>query len=568
MEKSDAKPIDAVTRRGILKGTAGIAASALSGLTVAASAKVESQTSAGDETVLARKDVAVAATESGKVAGYVARGIFAFKGIPYAASADGQMRFMPPRKPPPWSGIRSSRQFGPICPQDQGQGRFHDEESFIFRWNNAVQSEDCLRINIWTPGIRDNAKRPVMVWLHGGGFEAGSGHDLPAFDGENLSRRGDVVVVTLNHRLNLLGYLDLSAYGSQYADSGNVGMLDIVAALEWVRDNIAEFGGDPARVLIFGQSGGGAKVGTLLAMPAARGLFHRAVIESGSFPLSNTPEKSRRFAAMVLAELGLTGGEVARLTELPFATLQRAGAAAMQKANGSFDIVNFRSLQSRLLYGPVADGRVLPEVPFGSAAPAISKDVPLMVGTTLNELVTATDHPERLLMTREEALAQVDALYPGKAAQIMTIFEQGSPGATPFALWSRIATAQVRAAAIRQASLKSTQGGAPAYLYWFTWQTPIFDRRPGAFHCAEIPFVFANTDKCDYWTGGGKRPKALSDRMADAWVQFARTGNPSHPNIPQWTPFSSAACPTMISDDEVQLALAPDGAEQAIVQSA
>lgn len=561
-------PIKAVSRRGILMGTAGAAASALSGLPVAAASQAQSQTSSNGDTVLAGKDLAVATTESGKVAGYVARGIFAFKGIPYAAPPVGPMRFMPPRKPAPWSGIRSSRQFGPICPQDQGLGGFHDEESFIFRWNNAVQSEDCLRINVWTPGIRDNARRPVMVWLHGGGFEAGSGHDLPAFDGENLARRGDVVVVTLNHRLNLLGYLDLSAYGSQYADSGNVGMLDIVAALEWVRDNIAEFGGDPGQVMIFGQSGGGAKVTTLLAMPSARGLFHRAAVHSGSFPLTNSPEKSRRFAAMLLAELGLSGNDVGRLAELPFATLQRAGDSVMKRVNGDFELANFKSLASRLLYAPVADGRIVPEVPFGTAAPAVSKDVPLLVGTTLNEVVTAMDHPEYLLMTRDEALAKVANFYPGRAAQIMAVFERATPTASPFALWSRIATAQIRAPAIRQASLKSALGAAPAYLYWFTWQTPVFDGRPGAFHCAEIPFVFANSDKCDYWTGGGRRAKALSDKMADAWIQFARTGSPDHPGIPRWTPFTTAACPTMIFDDDVRLALAPDGAEQAIIEGA
>ena len=558
-----------ISRRGVLKGGALAAVTGVSGLGInrSVNARPAKSHSTNKDPVRAGSNVAIAETKAGKIAGYLGGGIYAFKGVPYAASPEGANRFLPARKPTPWTGVRSSRQFGVICPQDKGNGRLHDEEAFIFRWNDSVEGEDCLRVNVWTPGLRDNGRRPVMVWLHGGGFEAGSGHDLPAFDGENLARRGDVVVVTLNHRLNLLGYLDLSAYGEQYASSGNIGMLDIVTALEWVRDNIAEFGGDPRRVLIFGQSGGGAKVGTLMGMPAARGLFHRAIVESGSFTLTSTRDKSQKLAALLLAELGLGPGDVRKLHELPYAELQRAGAAAMLKANGPFDIINFKTLQKRLIYGPVVDGHVLPELPFGEAAPAISADVPMMVGTTLNELVTATDHPEYERMTRAELAAKVDVLFPSRATEIISVFEQRAPGAKPFDLWSRIAASPIREAAIRQAKLKAAQNAASAYLYWFTWQTPIFDGRPGAFHCAEIPFAFANAEQCDYWTGGGPRAKALGDRVADAWIHFARKGNPSHPGIPAWAPFSPQAAPSMIFDDEVRLELNPDGAEQAVIKS-
>lgn len=274
-------------RRTLLKGAAAMmggaaAAPALAASTAPAAAGGRSARTGLAGEIAAGAGIATVTIEAGKVAGYVADGIHTFKGIPYAETTAGSNRFLPPKKVKPWSGVRSSRAYSFVCPQDKGTGRQNDEEAFVFQWNDSIEGEDCLRVNVWTPGL-DDSRRPVMVWLHGGGFAAGSGNDIPAFDGENLARRGDAVVVTLNHRLNVLGFMDLSHYGEKYARSGNVGMLDIVAALEWVRDNIAQFGGDPSRVMIFGQSGGGAKVSTLMGMPAAKGLFHRAIVQSGSF---------------------------------------------------------------------------------------------------------------------------------------------------------------------------------------------------------------------------------------------------------------------------------------------
>jgi para-nitrobenzyl esterase len=248
---------------------------------------------AGGPSVVAKAGLAEVDTQAGRVGGYVHKGIYTFKGIPYGATTEGASRFVPPSKPASWTGVRSSRQFGHVAPQAARTGWANDEESFMFSWDDGIQGEDCLRVNVWTPGIDDHGKRPVMVWLHGGGYAAGSGQELRSYDGENLARRGDVVVVTLNHRLNVLGYLDLSGYGDKYAGSANAGMLDIVAALEWVRDNIAAFGGDPGRVTIFGQSGGGGKVSVLMGMPAAKGLFHRAIVESGSTLRVRTQESSR-----------------------------------------------------------------------------------------------------------------------------------------------------------------------------------------------------------------------------------------------------------------------------------
>ncbi len=551
----------ALGRRSILKGAAFVAGASATMPVLAATG--DGAPADTDTTVVARAVTAVVEIQTGKIAGYIGRGTYAFKGIPYAATTEGANRFLPPKKPKPWAGVRSSRSYGFICPQDKGTGRQNDEEAFIFQWNDAYEGEDCLRINVWTPGINDNKKRPVMVWLHGGGFAAGSGNDIPAFDGENLARYGNVVVVTLNHRLNLLGYMDLSQYGEKYAQSGNVGMLDIVAALEWVRDNIAVFGGDPGRVMIFGQSGGGGKASTLMGMPSAKGLFHRAAVESGSFSLSSTQEKSRKLAALVVAELGLGPDTIDRLHTLPYADLKRAADAVMRKNNPPMGrVLDIRRLAESLNFGPVIDGKVVPEPLFRGKAPLITADVPMIIGTTLNEFATGINHPEFELMTDADLESRAEAFYPGHGKTVVAAFRQRTPGARPADLWSRIASAPVRQGAVRQAAAKAALNKAPAYLYWFTWQTPILDGRPRAFHCAEIPFVFRNTDRCANMTGGGEDARALSKKIADAWIQFARTGNPNHPGIPEWKPFSPKTAATMVFDNQVELQLDPDGAER------
>jgi para-nitrobenzyl esterase len=574
-EAAVAQSSRAISRRAALKGSAlVIAAGAASAVASTVSAQgVQEETRAPEaksvDSVVARAGSAVVSIESGVIAGYIRRGIFAFKGIPYGNTTAGEHRFAAPRKPQAWTGIRSSRQFGYVAPQDKGTGRLNDEEAFMFQWNDCVEGEDCLRINVWTPGINDNRRRPVMVWLHGGGFVAGSGHDLPAFDGENLARRGDVVVATVNHRLNSLGFLDLSRYSDRYAQSGNVGMLDIVAALEWVRENIAQFGGDSRNVLIFGQSGGGAKVSTLMGMPSARGLFHRAIVESGSFTFSNTQEKSQRLADQILSELQLRPATIDRLHALPYADLRRAGEAALRSVNPPMgSVLDVRDIARNLGFGPVVDGKVLPVAPFSPAAPEMSADVPMIVGTTLNEFVTAMNHPEYELMTEAELESKTDGMFPGRAAQIVAAFRRRTPEAKPFDLWSRIASSPVREAAIRQATAKSALNKAPAYLYWFTWQTPIFDGRPRAFHCAEMPFVFCNTDRCDTMTGGGLNARTLSARMADAWIQFARTGDPNHAAISNWSPFYPGTASTMIFDNDTRQVHNPDSEEQESISDA
>jgi para-nitrobenzyl esterase len=488
-------------RRAMLKGAAALVGGCAASAMLPASAAETPTASAGvkrsSASLLAAKGIAVVATESGSVAGYIHNGSFTFKGIPYADTTEGAHRFMPPLKPKPWVGVRSSRQFGYVCPQGPRAGWANDEEAFMFSWDDGVPSEDCLRLNIWSPGVNDGGRRPVMVWLHGGGYSAGSGQELLSYDGENLARRGNVVVVTLNHRLNVLGYLNLAQYGDRYASSANVGMLDIVAALQWVRDNIAAFGGDPKTVTIFGQSGGGGKVGTLMAMPSATGLFHRAIVESGSILRAGNQEKSQALAELIVTELGINKTTIDQIHSLPYQqlvlTAQKVLRAHTPLPAGG--VPNFRRLSDSLGFGPVVDGSILPAHPFDPQAPAFSADVPMIIGSTLNEFVTAINHPEYEEMTAAELENRVKAMFAAQAPEVLAAFRNRTPSASPFDVWSHIAASSVREAAIAQATAKAALGGAAAYLYWFTWQTPVLNGRPRAFHCSEIAFAFDNTDR-------------------------------------------------------------------------
>ena len=562
---SRSKNMPVVQRRALLQGAAAFACGAAAPGVISgarAAAHVEAPPMAAP--LIARDGVAVAETRAGRVAGYIRNGILTFKGIPYADDTVGANRFMPPVKPKSWNDVRSSRQYGYVAPQGARAGWANDEEAFMFTWDDGVQSEDCLRVNLWTPAVADGKKRPVMVWLHGGGYTAGSGQELRSYDGENLARRGDVVVVSLNHRLNAFGYLDLSKFGDQFAASGNVGMLDIVAALEWVRDNIEGFGGNPQLVTIFGQSGGGGKVSTLMAMPAAKGLFHRAIVESGSILQGVPQENAQRLADAIVGELGLSGATIGQLQTLPYQQILTAADKVLRerRPKTAGGIPNFRRISASLGFGPVVDGKTLPNHPFDPAAPAISADIPMIIGTTLNEFVTAINHPEFEVMSEAELETRVRAIYGQKTMSVIGAFRQRTPRAKPFDLWSHIAASGVRGSAIEQAKLKAAQGRAPAYLYWFTWQTPILSGRPRAFHCSEIAFVFDNTDRCETMTGGGAEPRALAGKMCDAWIQFARTGDPNHPRLPRWPAFSAEAVPTMIFDHPPRVELNPDGAEQ------
>lgn len=516
-------------------------------------------------------------TDSGKVYGYVTDGVVTFRGIPYGASTEGRNRFMPPAKPEPWPGVRSALFWGPIAPQPASSARIHDRESFLFQWEVGHPSEDCLRLNVWTRSINDNAKRPVMVWLHGGGYVYGSAQELHMYPGDNLVRRGDVVSVSVNHRLGALGFANLKQYGEQYSSSPYLGMLDIVAALQWVKTNIANFGGDPNNVLIFGQSGGGGKVSTLMGMPAAQGLFHRAVVESGSLLNYTTQEQSHRVSAGVLAELGLNKNDIGKIQDIPFEQII-AAAARSQEVTAAAGVPS----AGVMAWGPVEDGKILPFHTWNPDAPSYSKHVPLIVGNTLNEFFNSVQmedpgvHSWNLEEVRER-LSGGGGAFPaflrtrlGKAAdQVIQACQKAHPDATPFTVYSIIAAmAMMRLSALAQAERKAAQRGAPAYNYWFQWQTPILDGTPRAFHCSDLPFVFYHTEVCAPMTGGGPEALHLAARMADAWISFARTGNPNHQDLPAWPAFDPKTTPTMIFDNQCVVKNDPDGeVRKAIVQA-
>jgi para-nitrobenzyl esterase len=503
---------------------------------------------------------AIVETAAGKVRGYVRNGIFTFKGIPYAGTTAGEARFLPPAPVTPWAQMRASMSYGPVCPQPVRGGWASDRLAFLFDWDDGHPGEDCLRLNVWTPATDDRSKRPVMVWLHGGGYEAGSSQELPSYDGENLSRRGDVVVVSVNHRLNVFGYLNMAAVGGEkYARSVNVGMLDIVAALQWVRDNVARFGGDPGNVTVFGQSGGGSKVNTLLAMPSAKGLFHKAIVQSGSQLRLASADASAAQAEAVLKELQAQGVGSEQLTQVPAARLVEIATVVKNR------LVSTKPrapTHERLGWQPWLDGTVITSHPFDPQASPLAANIPLMIGTTMHEFSPAGALPEPRSLTKEWLVAEVTKSFGDAAAGIVAAFERGHPGALPYELAGIIsATTVFRSSAVREAQLQSAH--APAYLYWFAWKTPVLDGTPLAYHCAELAFAFDNIDRCANSTGGTPEARELAAKVSQAWIQFARTGNPNHSGLPRWPAVSASALPTMIFDTRCEVKNDPDKEQRA-----
>ncbi len=484
---------------------------------------------------VAQGSAPVATTNTGQVRGATDGGTHVFKGIPYGASTGGEGRFRPPAAPAPWSGVRDALAFAPMCPQV-----IRSLPEIFSSWTfDKDMSEDCLALNVWTPALADGAKRPVMVWFHGGDFSSLSG-SRNVFDGTRLARKGDVVVVTVNHRLNLFGYLQLAQFAPEYADAGNVGLLDLVQALGWVRDNIASFGGDPGNVTIFGQSGGGGKVSCLMAMPAAAGLFHRAVVQSGSYYLeAMSPDASSALTRKLLATLELSPSEAGKLASLPAEVL----IAGMEKAQKTSGGLNFR---------PVADGRALPSGPWVPGAPEVSRNVPLLVGTVATEMTLLTGGGDPAAFTLDEAGLRERLLRwfePGDIDRVLATFRETWPDATPGDLFFAIETdLRMRQGAWQQAGRKAAQGGAPVWLYEVDWRTPVGGGKWKTPHSVELAFVFDNVAKSASMVGTGAEPQALADQMSASWLAFARSGNPDNPAVPHWPAYTDADRSTMVFD--------------------
>jgi para-nitrobenzyl esterase len=455
------------------------------------------------------QNTAIVQTQSGKVRGYIHAGISTFKGIPYAEAK----RFEAAHAPKPWTNVRSSMGYGPVAPLMDATTSVDDESEFVFDHSWGFTNEDCLRINIWSPMKEgDGKKRPVLFWIHGGGFVAGSSQELASYDGENMAKNGDVVVVSINHRLNILGFLDLSAYSPKYKQSANLSILDLKIALEWVRDNISNFGGDVNNVTIFGQSGGGAKVNTLMAMPSAKGLFHKAINQSGSFRMQMLEKNTTQAIAVeVLNELHLEANQVDSIQNIPFETLSAAGKKALKtieakiKADGK-SVSNFG-----LGWGPSVEETVLPYQLFSKEAFELSKNIPLMLGTTKNEFTPFFNgYIEDISL--EKAKEIIEKQHPGKTNEYIAAIKKAYPNDS------------------KPSDLLSMDN--------------MF--RPGAV----LQAVFDNILRCEEMTGGSKQAHVLAKKISQAWINFAKNGNPNHKGLPNWPAYNAQNTATMHFDNK------------------
>jgi para-nitrobenzyl esterase len=497
----------------------------------------------------------IATTRFGPVRGLVLDDVHVFKGIRYGKDT-GAHRFLPPRPPEPWTDVHNAFAFGPTAPQDDPDTAtdraLNPFLQKIGLTDNLPESEDCLFLNVWTPAVGDGGGRPVMVWVHSGAFATNSGSS-PAIDGSHLARTGDVVVLTFNHRLNALGYSHLTDdRQSPFAGSGNVGMLDVVQALKWVRDNVAEFGGDPGNVTIFGQSGGAMKVATLLAMPAAAGLFHKAIMQSGAMPRARTAESSQRCAATLMEKTGVAAGDLAALQRADLRDLMRAYQTIAQR----------EGLQA---FGSVVDGVVLPADPFVPEASPLAADIPVIVGDLDTEATLFLVHRARELaaLSREDVAARLAAVLGEEdAARIVDFYATKYPTADSYEIIARIVSVAMFSANTETVvSAKADQGGAPVWRYRITWRTPVDGGILLSPHEADVALTFGNVDTAIGLNGGGADAHRLSEILTTCWLAFARTGSPLADQVRTWPPYETQTRPTLTLAPDPGIAKNVDGDE-------
>ncbi len=477
-------------------------------------------------------------TATGRVQGIQTAGVKEFKGIPYGATTGGRNRFMPPKKPVPWKGVRECLAHGQISPQVPADLRSDYAMMIHWDYHPGGMGEDCLSLNIWTPGLKDGAKRAVLVSFHGGGFTTGSGNAI-GYDGAQLARFGDVVVVTVNHRLGVLGYTHLADLGApaEFAYAGVAGIMDLAASLQWVRDNIENFGGDPNNVMIFGQSGGGAKTSSMLANPAAKGLFHRAAVQSGSMLKFVARDRATQNSEALLKQLGIEKSRIADLQKVSWQQLLEAQAAASAAAPG-------------LGGGPVLDGKYLTHDPFDPAAPPESAEIPLIVSTTLEDAALALTN---FSLSEPDLKALLDKRYKDKSADILAMYRKYYPEKSPYLIQAQVFTdAGFRRSAYKQAELKAAQGRGAIYMYEWDWPTPSFGGRYGAVHGLDVSGSFREARD-------GNDMARVADQLSSCWVAFAKTGNPNNPRIPPWPTYDAKTRATMVFGTPTQMENDPRG---------